>query len=117
MADQKKQLKPEASSVEPQQANSEYVAFFENVYDRWIDNLFELSDGLSRFAKNRLHRDISSWARLVACRDPKDIVECQKHIAEEMTSRFADDVLTVSQMIATVAANTYRSTPGNVSPS
>jgi len=113
MADVKKVVKGESLPIEPQQINPEFVAFFENVYDRWIANLFELSDGLSRFAKDRIQRDMSAWVKLVSCRDPKDLLACQKDLAEEMTTRFADDVLAISNMIATVAGHSHSPAHGN----
>ena len=108
MASVKKAVRAEMPAAEHESFNPDYISFFENLYDRWIDNLFELSDGLSRFAQSRIHRDIAAWAKLASCRDPKELADCQKYIGEEMTTRFADDVLTVSQMIATIAGNNTR---------
>jgi len=98
-----------------QGTNPDYVAFLEGTYGRWIDNLFRLSEGLSQFALHRIHQDFAAWAKLATCRDPKELMGCQRVVAEKATARFADDFTKVLQMITTIAGESYRPLPGSES--
>lgn len=107
MAEAKKPSKKDASSAETGASEANQILFLGAAYERWVDNLFRISEEISQFAQNRIQRDIAAWQRLATCRDPSEFVECERIMAEETMSQFAEDILKISRLFATVAGTNY----------
>lgn len=107
MAEGKKPSKMDLSQSPMGEANGNPIPFLGDAYERWIDNLFKISEEISHFAQNRIQRDIASWRKLAMCRDPNEFINCERIVAEEAMSRFAEDVFKLSQVIAMAAGNAY----------
>lgn len=109
MAEGKKPSKVDISLSHSGDANGIPIPFLGDAYERWIENLFKISEEISHFAQSRIQRDIASWRKLAMCRDPSEFINCERTMAEEAMSQFAEDVFKISQLIATVAGNAYSS--------
>jgi len=105
MAEAKKQEKKPSNGALG--FDPKYVHFLENVYERWVENVFKLSGEISQFAQNCIHRDVAAWAQIAACRDPKELIECERAIATDAMNSFAEDVIRISQLIVTLAGVSY----------
>jgi hypothetical protein len=105
MVEAKKLSKKDAPSAEIGPSEVNQILFLGAAYERWVDNLFRISEGISQFAQDHIQRDIAAWKRFATCRDPSEFLECERIVAEETMSQFAEDILKVSRLFATVAGN------------
>lgn len=107
MAEAKNATKTTISSTEVLGIDPTYVSFLEGLYQRWIDNLFKLSESVSQVAQSQIRWDVEAWAKLATCRDPKELADCQRVLAEAMSTRFAENMAQFSELVATVAGTSY----------
>ena len=112
MTEGKKPSKMDLSLSPAGEANGSSIPFLGDAYERWVENLFKISEEISHFAQNRIQRDIASWKKLAMCRDPGEFINCERVMAEEAMSQFAEDVFRISQLIAMATGNAYSSPKG-----
>lgn len=79
------------------------VSLFGDLYTRWFENVFKISQGIAEVTQDRIQKNSAAWTKLISCRDPKELAECQRNLTEELTVHLAEDMLKVSRMIASVA--------------
>jgi hypothetical protein len=55
---------------------------------------------------------MNAWMKLASCRDPNDVLECQRHYAEKATSDYFEETSKLSRIAMSIATEGLASSPG-----
>ena len=73
--------------------------FAGNLWDGWMKRNLAMSQEISGFVLERLNEGMGAWARLAECKDPIQLLECQRQLAQKAIEDFAAEGQKISQMM------------------
>jgi hypothetical protein len=80
-----------------------------NALDSWaqptssmMKGSFELAQEMLAFSQMRLQANIDAWKALTACRNPGDLLECQKEFTDKATAQCVDEANKISSRVISI---------------
>ncbi len=80
-----------------------------NALDSWAQSsssmmkgTFELAQEMLTFSQMRLQANIDAWTALTACRNPGDLLECQKEFTDKAAAQCVDEANKLSSRMISI---------------
>lgn len=74
-----------------------------------IKGVQELSQEITTFLQHRFQADMDAWKALTACRDPNEMLECQRNFAEMATKQYLEEAKNLTAKIIDMVSSTTSS--------
>lgn len=80
--------------------------------ERWVHGVSAVTEEMTQFVQGRVQEDMGVWMRLAACRDPNEVLECQRHFMEKATHDYFQEAGKLSRLAMSIATEGFGSPQG-----
>ena len=80
----------------------------EGALTSWIQGTSELAMEMGNFARSRMEADWKTVAKLMSCRDPGSIFQCQCEAAEKAVKDYLDEAGKLAGLATNLALSSHR---------
>jgi hypothetical protein len=101
-----------AASAQSNPWNLQYgplVALNEQAFTFWARGISAFADEVGRFTQTRLHEDGEVWQMLATCRNPMEVLECQRQYAEKTAGQYLEEANKITQLFMNSANDSLSS--------
>jgi len=88
----------------------------QQLFEAWTKGTGAFASEICEFARTRLREDISTWTRLMGCKEPRELLECQRQFAEGATKAYLDEAGKLSRLTAEMVGDSLSLLNGGNKP-
>ncbi len=93
------------SSADTNASFDTIFAFNRNAFEAWARNMSKLSQEMAQFMQSRLKEEAAMWEKLAACRDARELLQCQSEFATKTGTDYAEAAQKLSRLMLDFASN------------